>query len=173
MERRLLYAKRLEAKPHGRKHHARTPAPRAAWVLLKPAWREGSRQPDKPLILIIEDDAWIRGIAGALLEDEGFAIASAADGQAGLAMAQRLKPAVILLDLGLPRISGGEFLTRMRTRPDLRRIPVVVVSGQADPLPDGVTAQADSVLRKPVDVTELIDHVQYALRLSPVRLQPT
>jgi CheY-like chemotaxis protein len=142
-------------------------------VLLKPAWREGSRQPDKPLILIIEDDVWIRGIAGALLEDEGFAIASAADGQAGLAMAQRLKPAVILLDLGLPRLSGGEFLTRMRTRPDLQGIPVVVVSGQAEPVPDSVAAQADSVLRKPVDMTELIEHVQHALGSSPVRLQPT
>jgi CheY-like chemotaxis protein len=118
-------------------------------VLLKPAWREGSRQPDKPLILIIEDDVWIRGIAGALLEDEGFAIASAADGQ------------------------GGEFLTRMRTRPDLQGIPVVVVSGQAEPVPDSVAAQADSVLRKPVDMTELIEHVQHALGSSPVRLQPT
>jgi CheY-like chemotaxis protein len=173
VERRLLYAQRLEANTHARKHHARTSAPRAPWVLLKPAWREGSHQPEKPLILIVEDDVWIRGIAGALLEDEGFAIASAADGQAGLAMAQRLKPALILLDLGLPRISGGEFLTRMRTRPDLQGIPVVVVSGQADPLPDVVVAQADSVLRKPVDMTELIDHVQHALRSSPANLQPT
>jgi len=106
-------------------------------------WRKGSAQTEKPLILIVEDDVWMRFIAGALLEEEGFAIARAADGQAGLGMAERLHPAVILLDPRLPKASGSEFLTRLRSQTGLQGTPVIV-------------------LRNPVDVAELIEQVHEA-----------
>jgi len=131
-------------------------------------WRKGSVEPERPLILIVEDDVWIRFIAGALLEEEGFAIARAADGQAGLEMAERLHPAVILLDLGLPRVSGREFLRRLRSHTGLDRTPVIVVSGQTEPLSDSIVTLADHVLRKPVDVTELIDLAHQASRRERV-----
>ncbi len=114
----------------------------------------------QPLVLIVEDDPWIRGIASELLEDEGFAVASAADGQLGLEMAKRLRPAVMLLDIGLPRMSGGEFLKRVRGHPSLRETPVIVVSGQSEALSEGVTRLATGVLWKPFDLTELMDRVQ-------------
>ena len=138
----------------------------------KHSWREGSREPEKPLILIVEDDVWIRHIAGALLEDEGFATARAADGQAGLGMAERLHPALILLDLGLPRVSGSEFLTRIRSVAGLQRTPVIVVSGQTEALSDKVAMLADGVMRKPVDMAELIEKVRQALGREPVGLAP-
>ena len=47
----------------------------------------------KPLLLIVEDDPWIQGIAAELLADEGFSIASATDGAAGLQLAERLQTA--------------------------------------------------------------------------------
>ena len=118
-----------------------------------------STRSGEPLVLIVEDDPWIRGISSVLLEDEGFAIASAPDGEAGLNMAERLRPAAILLDLGLPRMSGAEFLRRLRSRDSLRRTPVIVVSGQSGPVSQGVTALADAFLRKPVDLAELMHHV--------------
>jgi DNA-binding response OmpR family regulator len=116
----------------------------------------------RALVLIVEDDPWIRDISTELLEDEGFAIASAADGQAGLEMAERLRPTVILLDLGLPRMSGGEFLTRLRESASLRETPVIIVTAQTEALADSVTSLADGVLRKPVDLTELLERVQNA-----------
>ena len=57
-----------------------------------------------PLVLIVEDDQWIQNITRELLEDEGFDVASATDGDAGLRLAERLLPSVVLLDIGLPRI---------------------------------------------------------------------
>jgi len=84
----------------------------------------------QPLVLIVEDDPWIRDISGELLEDEGFAIASAPDGRAGLAIAERLRPTVILLDLGLPLLSGSEFLAHLRQSHSLATTPVILVTGQ-------------------------------------------
>ena len=72
---------------------------------------------NKPLVLIVEDDPWICGISSELLEDEGFAVASAPDGEAGLNRAVRLRPAAILLDLGLPHMS----FQRAKLR-DIRRV---------------------------------------------------
>jgi len=121
--------------------------------------QEGS---DGRLVLIVEDDPWIQGIAAELLKDEGFSIVSAADGAAGLELAARLRPAVILLDIALPRLSGSEFLGRLRRHASLRHTPVIVITGRAESLTETVTAQANGVLRKPFDVSELIDRVHAA-----------
>jgi CheY-like chemotaxis protein len=137
---------------------------------LKPSWRNGWIEPEKPLILIIEDDSWTRSIASELLEAEGFSVARAADGQAGLDLAERLDPAAIVLDLGLPRMSGSEFLEHLRARQTSRRTAVIVVSGQSEPSSTRVTSLADHVLRKPVDVTELIELVERAVSARYVTL---
>jgi DNA-binding response OmpR family regulator len=116
----------------------------------------------KPLVLIVEDDPWIRTLSSELLEDEGFAIASAADGRAGLNKAERLRPAAILLDLGLPDMSGREFLGLLRGQASVQAIPVIVVSAQPEAmLQDGI-ALADGFLRKPVDLTQLMQRVRAA-----------
>ena len=116
----------------------------------------------KPLVLIVEDDPWLQGIAAELLEDEDFSIVSATDGDAGLELVERFHPAVILLDIALPRMSGSEFLERLRERSSQWHTPTIVITGLAELLPDKVSAQADCVLRKPFDVAKLIDEVQMA-----------
>jgi two-component system response regulator QseB len=114
----------------------------------------------RPLVLIVEDDPWIRDISSELFADEGFAVLSAADGEAGLHIAERIRPAVILLDLGLPHMSGSEFLNCLRSRASLRQIPVIVVSGQPEERLRSATALADGFLRKPVDLSQLMHQVQ-------------
>ncbi len=120
------------------------------------------RHGTKPLVLIIEDDPWVRSISSELLEDEGFAVASAGDGQDGLNAAERLRPAAILLDLGLPNTSGGEVLRRLRARAPLRGTPVIIVSGQPAAFAQDAIALANGFLRKPFDLTELMQRVQAA-----------
>ena len=109
------------------------------------------------VVLIVEDDAWIQGILGELLEDEGFEIVSTSDGESGLKTAERLRPDLILLDVGLPRMGGEEFLEHLRARRLLPRLPVVVISGSADMLSQKIRELADCVLRKPFDVALLLD----------------
>jgi DNA-binding response OmpR family regulator len=120
----------------------------------------------KPLALIVEDDLWIQNIAAELLEDEGFAIATATDGEVGLKLVDAIRPDVIVLDLGLPRLSGSSFLANLRANPSLRDTPVIVVSGRAEALSQSVRAMANSVLRKPFDVSELTTQVHRAVQAT-------
>jgi CheY-like chemotaxis protein len=124
------------------------------------------RRGTKPLVLIIDDDPWMRSISSELLVDEGFAVVSAGDGQDGLNAAERLRPAAILLDLCLPNMSGSEFLSRLRARASLRRTPVIIVSGQPAAFSQNAIALADGFVRKPFDLTELIQQVQAATAVA-------
>lgn len=83
-----------------------------------------------PRILTVEDDEALRGSVVAWLEDAGYLVSEAGDAHEALAVIQRTPPDLILLDLGIPGISGEDLLAMLNDRhPGL---PVVVVSGRAD-----------------------------------------
>ena len=114
-------------------------------------------------VLIVDDDPDIRDAVGECLRYEGYDVHSAADGRDALNRLEfGLKPDVILLDLMMPKLNGFDVLQALQSRPDWKRIPVVVVSAnrcyQADDL-----AGAVSILRKPVNVDRLIEAVQQAV----------
>jgi signal transduction histidine kinase/DNA-binding response OmpR family regulator len=81
-------------------------------------------------VLVIEDDAPTREMLQRMLEREGFAVAEAADGRAGLDRLAEQRPSLILLDLLMPQMNGFEFLAELQTRPEWRSIPVVVVTAK-------------------------------------------
>jgi CheY-like chemotaxis protein len=118
-----------------------------------------------PAVLIVEDDPWVREITHDLLVDAGFVVASAPDGLAGFELAQRLSPDVIILDLVMPRVSGVEFLRRLRDDPRLCDIPVIVASGQARSVASSAALQVDAFVDKPLDIADLIAQVRRAAAL--------
>lgn len=79
-------------------------------------------------ILIVEDDKFLRDLVVKKLTAEGFTVHAVIDGEEGLALMQKEKPDLVLLDLLLPGIDGYEVLERMRKNPTLSSIPVVVLS---------------------------------------------
>jgi len=81
-------------------------------------------------VLVIDDDPSTRTMLRRMLEREGFAVAEAGDGRAGLARAAERRPAMVLLDLLMPEMNGFEFLAELQTRPEWRSIPVVVVTAK-------------------------------------------
>jgi signal transduction histidine kinase/CheY-like chemotaxis protein len=81
-------------------------------------------------VLIVEDDAATREMLQRTLEREGFAVAEAADGRAGLDRLAEHLPSLILLDLLMPEMDGFEFLAELQSRPEWRPIPVVVVTAK-------------------------------------------
>ena len=105
-------------------------------------------------ILVVEDDHDIRVSVRALLEDEGFQVLTVTDGRSALELLERGdRPRLILLDLMLPVMDGWHFAERVRVRPRLAGIPIVIMSAYDDPPPP---AGAVGFVKKPLDVDQLL-----------------
>ena len=110
-----------------------------------------------PLILIAEDDADIRLMLKTLLEMKGYRTAEAADGQQAVEAAAAARPDLMLVDLQLPRLNGFAVTRYVRQHDDLRRVPIVIVSGHdpAKHLNLALAAGCNAYLQKPIDFDEL------------------
>ena len=114
-------------------------------------------------LLFIEDDEAIRTALRLVLEDEGYEVAVAGDGETGLKMFRQIEPDLVLLDLRLPDISGFEACRAIR-RTSIT--PVIMVTAQTDTsdLVNGFDAGADDYVTKPVVPKELAARIRAALR---------
>ncbi len=114
-------------------------------------------------ILIVDDEKSVQDVVRAYLEQEGFAVHVAADGAEGLALAERVKPALIILDLMLPDVSGEEVCREIRRRSD---VPVLMLTAKAaeDERVGGLALGADDYLTKPFSPRELVARVHAILR---------
>ncbi len=81
------------------------------------------------LVLVVDDVEDNRDMYAQFLRHEGWRVATAADGVEGLAMATQLRPDIIVLDLGLPRIDGWDVARRLKESPITRPIPVLALTG--------------------------------------------
>jgi DNA-binding response OmpR family regulator len=113
-------------------------------------------------VLIVEDDSTVRGFVAELLTDAGYAVLEADTAHQGLSLAQQHEPSVMLIDHGLPDMSGLDLLDRLRTGPRTRHIPVVMVSGASwlARESDRRLHRADRTLSKPFDIDVLLTHVE-------------
>jgi CheY-like chemotaxis protein len=104
-------------------------------------------------ILIVEDDADFRDALATALRDAGLEVDGAEDGVDAL---ERLRsgpyPAVVLLDLGLPRLDGEQFLREIRADPRLEHLPVITLTAGKTRAEGDVVAR----LHKPVDLDDLL-----------------
>jgi two-component system nitrogen regulation response regulator NtrX len=127
---------------------------------------------DGAQILLVDDEANIRRMLGALLRNEGFAVTEAASGNAALLLLDQTDPDVVLLDLMMPPGPDGlETLTRMRDRG--RSAPVIMMSGKAQ-LTDAVRAVklgAFQFLEKPLALEAVLVTVRSALELNRTRAE--
>ena len=111
-------------------------------------------------VLVVDDDPTVRNVLSTLLGFEGVDVSMAEDGVSALAMAQRLRPDVVLLDVNLPGKDGYAVCRELKDRAAGER--VVMITGRAareDELA-GLAAGADAFLRKPFSPLELIETVR-------------
>jgi two-component system KDP operon response regulator KdpE len=115
-----------------------------------------------PAVLVVEDDTSLRVALAELLDEAGFRVSSASNGYSGLRLAALEHPRVVLLDLGLPELTGVEVLRELRASPPTRDTAVIVITGNSSRIADARVAGADLVVEKPFDLDELLSAVHTA-----------
>lgn len=118
-----------------------------------------------PRVLVAEDSATQRAVCVDVLRDAGLEVHEAPDGRYALDICRIIRPDVLVLDLGLPRLGGIELLRKLRCDRKIGRTPVIVVT--ADDRPETAEAAflegASDLITKPVDAVDLIARVQEAI----------
>ena len=118
---------------------------------------------DNNKIVVIDDESSVREVVEAYLERDGYNVFVAGSGSEGLALAERIQPALIVLDLMLPDISGEEICSEVRSRSD---VPILMLTAKAseDERVAGLVSGADDYLVKPFSPRELVARVRAVLR---------
>jgi DNA-binding response OmpR family regulator len=118
---------------------------------------------DAARILVVDDEPRIRELLELALGHAGYAVRSAIDGQAGLAVVKEWSPDLIVLDVMMPKIDGIALLPMLRRVTDA---PIVMLSakGEVYDRVEGLTAGADDYLSKPFEISELLAHIDAKLR---------
>ena len=123
---------------------------------------EAAEAPKPPVrLLLVDDEPGLRTAVKAYLEDEGFVVITANDGEEGWTTAQELIPDVVITDVMMPRCDGYGLLKRLRADERLGGTPVIFLTAKgmtADRIA-GFQAGADDYIPKPFDPDELVARV--------------
>jgi two-component system phosphate regulon response regulator PhoB len=121
------------------------------------------------LVMIIEDEDAISMLLSYNLEKEGYEVSTVTNGLNAVSEVERLTPAVIILDWMLPEISGIEICKLIRSNPDIKNIPIIMLTAksQEEDKIKGLNAGADDYVTKPFSIPELMARVRTNLRRAP------
>jgi len=126
---------------------------------------------EPPTILVVDDEQSYRDALSVALQREGFAVETAADGPEALARFDQARPALILLDVMLPHMSGVDVCRELRSRSQVPIIMVTARNAEIDAVV-GLEVGADDYVTKPFRLRELVARVRAALRRAPHRDDP-
>jgi two-component system response regulator RegX3 len=121
---------------------------------------------DPPLILVVDDEQSYRDALSVALQREGFLVETAADGPEAIERFDASHPALVLLDVMLPRMSGVDVCRELRTRSQVPIIMVTAKTAEIDAVV-GLEVGADDYVTKPFRLRELVARVRAALRRAP------
>ena len=117
-------------------------------------------------ILLIEDDSFIIDIYITKLKEVGFSVQSAVNGEEALVKIKQSRPDLVLLDIVLPQVTGFEFLQEIKSMPELKNVPVIVLSnlGQKKEVEKGLSLGAAKYLIKAhYTPTEVVEEIRTVL----------
>ncbi len=136
-------------------------------------------RPENKTILVVDDEPDVRQYLRAILEDAGFDVVTAGDGEEALRLIRQKRPDFISLDLVMPRKSGHKLLYELRKDVSLSRIPILIVTAHAkdemgqkdleDLLENRVMSGPGTYLEKPVSPDAYLQAIQRALGIEESR----
>jgi DNA-binding response OmpR family regulator len=117
------------------------------------------------VILVVDDEPNILLSLEYLMEQAGYEVRSARDGEAALAEIERAPPDLVLLDVMLPKVDGVEVCQLIRARPEWRDIKVIMLTAKGREIEreKGISLGADDYVTKPFATRELVDKVRQTL----------
>lgn len=121
---------------------------------------------DQPTVLVVEDELAQREVLAYNLEAEGFRVSKAANGDEAMLLVDEDCPDIIVLDWMMPNLSGIEVCRRLKSRPDTRSIPIIMLSARSEEVDKvrGLETGADDYVVKPYSIVELMARVRTQLR---------
>jgi len=101
--------------------------------------------------LVVDDSMLIRYTVCRFLEERGFAVESATNGQEAVEVLNRVKPDLIVTDMQMPKMSGSELITAVKARPETAAVPIIIVAGRSSGFTESET-RANFVIYKDIDI---------------------
>lgn len=118
-------------------------------------------------ILVVDDDDMIRGHLARILTQAGYIALTACDGVEALAVIEKHRPDLIVLDVLMPRADGRQVLATLRRRQDWTPVILLTGVGESGTRADALDKGADDYLNKPFDPAELVARIRAVLRRGP------
>jgi CheY-like chemotaxis protein len=121
-----------------------------------------------PVALVVDDSMLIRYTVGRFLEERGFTVESATNGAEALKAIDRLHPDLIVTDMKMPQMSGGELISALKSRPETAQIPLIIVAGRGTGF-DESEKRADFAIYKDIDIESQLNKALIAVMADAKR----
>jgi CheY-like chemotaxis protein len=121
----------------------------------------------QPRILLVDDDVRLRQVIQTVLEDEGLLVEVAGDGLEAVARASARRPALIILDMGLPSLNGQGVASALRAAYGTQVAPILTITAGGKAAESARRVGAYAFLSKPFELEDLLTAVHQGLQLSP------
>ena len=115
--------------------------------------------------LVVDDSMLIRYTVCCFLEQRGFAVESATNGLEALEILARMQPTLIVTDMQMPKMSGSEFITALKSKPETAGIPIIIVAARASGF-DKTETRANFAVFKDIDIESQLVKALEALALK-------
>ena len=114
------------------------------------------------LALVVDDSMLIRYTICRYLEDRGFEVESATNGEEAMEVLSRVKPNLIFTDMQMPKMSGSELITALKSKPETAAVPIIIVAGRASGLIES-EKRGNFIIYKDINIetqiAKALDHV--------------
>jgi CheY-like chemotaxis protein len=116
--------------------------------------------------LVVDDSMLIRHTVCRFLEERGFAVESASNGQEALELLKQIRPGIVVTDMQMPKMSGSELITALKANPATANIPIVIVAGKQSGF-EHTEKRANFAIFKDIDIEEQLAKALHVLLEAP------